>query len=182
MVLSLGRRRSVTIEGKTFPSLMQVCKYYGLNYQTVSSRLRTGEQLDKTVAVLLERSKLQYKTKTGIIFNSVGEAAKYFGVNAGTLRNHISSFSTVEDAVYAMKKSRYVRFEEFIQDIVREGFGYILVGQKVGSIEDVCKLVGVARSQYRGRKYIGWSTVEALELVPRRGKNSGKDSTKKVPQ
>lgn len=170
-----GSPRPIIIEGKSFESIKEACKYYKMDYDKVCSRLSAKGWTKKwsiEEAFELEiRKDGGYKPVTveGKTFRSVAEAARYYNMNYDTAKDRINSGWTNEEAFGLVKRARKHS----------KGKPITVKGKTFNSVAEAARYYNLDNTIVNSRLNIGWSIDEAFEFVPRkrRGRNNEKRQT-----
>ena len=148
---NLGRR--VKIDGKKFNTLKEAAKHYKLNPYTLVNRLLTGWNLKEAVG-LSKRIKIPVNNRQvkidGKKFNSIRDAAKYYGLKDSTVRNRIAKGWSVKEAL----KTKKVELAKKIK----------IKGKIFSSIRQVAKYYKVSSGTLAGKLSRGIPIKKALDL------------------
>jgi len=101
---NLGRK--VKIQGKKFKTIKDAARYFDINPGTFITRLRSGWTLEQA-AGLKKYNKIPVNNRQvkidGRKFNSIRDAAKYYGLKDNTVRNRIAKGWSVKKALKTKK-------------------------------------------------------------------------------
>lgn len=152
----------IILEGKTFISRTEACKYYGLNRDKVKMRLRRGWSLEEAFE-LADRNtyrKTAHEIElNGKKFKSKAAACRYYNLDRQLVYSRLNLGWSLEEA-YGLKNRKITKGEQ------------IIVEEKIfRSLYAACKYYNKEYSKtYKRIKIIGWTPEEAFELVPREKK------------
>lgn len=96
-------RKDIKVRGKSFASIKGAAEYFGASVSNVGRRLRTGWTVEEALGLAPHRIRrplqmVRIETSQGV-FPSIQEAAKHFGVEAGTIQYRLSEGWTADQAV-----------------------------------------------------------------------------------
>ena len=148
---NLGKK--IIIKGKKFKTIKSAAKYFNINYGTFITRIRSGWTLEQ-VAGLKKYDKIPINNIQVKIdnkkFNSLGEAAKFYGFDAHLVRTRVWGGWTIKDALKTKKIGRSIKIK----------FG----GKTFKSIRNLAKFYNVSHGTLSGKLKRGVSVKEALQL------------------
>ena len=148
---NLGRK--VKIAGKKFRTLKEVAKHFNINSGTFLSRLYAGRTLEQATG-LKKYNKIPINNRQvkidGRKFNSIRDAAKYYGLKDNTVRNRIAKGWSVKKAL----KTKKVELAKKIK----------VKGKIFSSIRQVAKYYKVSSGTLAGKLSRGIPIKKALDL------------------
>ena len=102
-------RKNIIVNGKEFKSIIEACKYYNLNYKTVSSRLRKGWSNEEAFELVERYTYHNCKpiTVEGKTFISIAEAARYYNLNVYMVSQRLNILRwSIEEAFELVPRKR----------------------------------------------------------------------------
>ena len=145
--------KQIIVEGKTFESISGACRYYNLNYNTVSKRLINGWSIEEAFE-LVQRYNKSYNQITvgGKKFKSISSAAKFYNLdNIAVIRRLYNGWS-IEEAF------------ELVERIIDP----ITIKDKIfKNIKEACKYYNKNYDKVRYRLSRGWTVEEAFDFIER---------------
>ena len=145
------RNKPITLEGKTFESKIEACKYYNVKYTTVNSRLRRGWSLEE--AFEIKEHINPFKKYNEIILNgekmTISEACKKYNVYKQSVYSKLSigwSFEEIFGLKYRNNNSTMVEIK----------------GKTFKSIKEACDYYKVNYNTIIQRLYKGMNIKEAI--------------------
>ena len=159
-VLKELKGKEITLEGKTFISIAEACRYYNLQGDRVRSRLKIGWTLEEAFE-LVKRDKgiITVENKT---FKSLPKACKYYNINYRLVSNRLNRGWSIEEAFELVERKN----ERFIN--------ITLEGRTFKSIKEAADHYNIDYKKVSTRLRNGWSYEEALEIIDRlKRKNRG---------
>ena len=142
--------KPITVNGKTFKSIAEACRYYNLDYKTVLQRFCNyghGWSIEEAFG-LVERKEKPRKGNEVILegktFPTIKEACKYYNLNYNTIYGRLDKGWTVEDAISVP---------------VREGSRgktVIVDGNEFISIAEACRYYNLKYNNVSTRLRHGW--------------------------
>ena len=148
----------VILEGKTFPTIKEACKYYNLNYNTVYSRLVDGWSVEEAFGLVSRNNNYKPITLEGKTFKSIVEAAKYYNLDYNIVYARLNRGGWSIEEAFGLVDSK------------KKGKPITIEGKTFPTIKEACKYYNLNYNTVYGRLVDGWSVEEAFELVPRRKK------------
>jgi len=151
--------KSVTINGLTFPSLRQAAKHYGQNYGNTVRRVNQGWSLDEALGLVSHVVKQpargkKLRTSKGK-FDTVRDAALYFGIQEGTVHRRLALGWTPDQAVGIVPHKRKPRVTKEV----------VCAGQSYPNNWALAKAYGKAGELVAKRIRHGWTAEQAVGLV-----------------
>lgn len=155
----------ITVKGKVFPSLAELARHYGLNYQVVAKRRKAGWTPEEiALGKKSPHRNAQAIMCAGKQYTSLQALAREFGLPSETVRKRIKEKGwTAEQAVGLTDgpistHSAKVSFR----------------GVTYPSMSALARKYGVKKVTLRQRyKTLGWSLEESLGLAPHISKSGG---------
>ena len=158
-----ARYIEIKVEGKTFKNIKAACDFYGLNESVVRGRLNsrrnkwTVEEAFEIVEKFLPHPNLKPIVIDGKEFEGHKHAARFYGINYGTLYSRMESGYTPEQAVGIEPKP--VKKHHAAKEITVFGGTY-------PSIDEACRQLaaqnGLFFNTVKGRLHRGWSIEDAV--------------------
>lgn len=147
---NLGRK--IIINGKKFNNLKNASKHFKVDYKKFISRIHSGwspEQAAGLQKPKIPKNNVQVKIN-GKKFDSVRDAAKYYGVSDNTARNRIKNGWNIKDAVTTKKinLSKEIKFN----------------GKTFKSIRKLAKFYKVSSGTLARKLSKGISVKDALKI------------------
>lgn len=145
-------------KGIKHESQKAMCDYWQISQDTFNRRIKSGlYSLEEALTLPLNSRKGKYNTKRckdhlGKEFNSMSEMMQYYGISRSAFMQRLDSGMTLEEAL--AKPSMYLKGNP------KSVVDYL--GNKFGSIKEMCNYHHVKIQTYRGRIYMGLSLKEAL--------------------
>ena len=132
--------------GNEFDNAKEMCKYWGIGYNTFIYRMSNRWTLDRALTEAVGNTCVDH---IGNNFKSIEDMCKHWGVNVSTFYSRIKSGATIEEVLTLDKKS----FSKTCIDHT---------GRAFESIVDMCRYWGVNRATFDGRIRAGATIEEAL--------------------
>ena len=156
--------KEITIEGKTFKSVKEACKYYDLEkeYHTIIYRLNSGWSVEDAFGLYIE---MNYKNGRSIVidgnsFISIKEACDYYDLDYEKVRHRISNYGWSIEEAFELKQR-----DKSNKPITVEG-------KTFKSIKEACEFYNLSDiTTIYSRLNNGWSIEEAFELKLRSKSN-----------
>lgn len=142
---------SVCVFGKEFKDLSSACKFYGISFTTVKSRIDRGIPLEEA---LVSKGKRKDIIVNGVSYSSLREACSVLGVSYEKIKCRVRRGKTLDEAfnIKAVNMSK--------KEVSLGGTNY-------SSLNEACREKGVSFYKIRSRLGRGWSVEEAFGIVPR---------------
>lgn len=158
-----GEKTPVVAEGHAFPSILQFCTYYGLNYPSVVRRIRNGEDGDTILKTLVSVPARKRAVTTPCVVNGV----EYPSMTAAAEALNVPVWK-----IYAVKNRNSLSASEAVQQVAdmtevpNEYHGRqkcIVAGKEYASQRDAVEAYGAKLSTVTTRmQRYGISFEEAL--------------------
>lgn len=163
--------RKIVLNGKLYSSIKKVAENFGQKPKVVRTRLSRGWNLEESLQIN-KRSKRKYvqsvplsvNTSNGVMqFESIKEAALYFGLNPDTVRARLKNSGwSPEKALGIIEPEKRKAHNRIPVDITVDGIRY-----NYESITAAARAMGLSEFLVFCRvNRDGWSLEQALELVP----------------
>lgn len=142
----------VELDGKTYPSLRQLCDERGLPFRVVQQRLYAGRNIVESIALPIRTRSTDVAVR-GKSFSSPTDACRFYGVKFRAVSRHVQHGHTLEKAIdieVERKKSK-------------KSFDF--EGNTFETLTDVARSAGI---QYRQLHYLcsrGFGVVDAVQLL-----------------
>ena len=153
-----GVKRSASIACKDhkdneFPSVKDMCEYYGVDDSTYYNRLKRGYTVEQALTGngLKRSASIACKDHKDNEFPSVKTMCAYYGVDASVYRNRLKRGYTVEQALTGKGIKQDIRYKYYDH----EGNGFT-------SLEGMCVYHGVTVYSYQTRLKQGYTLEQAL--------------------
>ena len=90
-IINFKGKDEITVNGKTFKSFSEACRYYNLNYSMVWNRLNKGWTIEEAFGLIEKEFHHHRKeiTLNGKTFNSIIEATKYYNLNTNLVQKKL---------------------------------------------------------------------------------------------
>lgn len=154
---ALGTSKSITVDGKLFPSLSQAADHFGIDQYVFSMRLNRLKWTPEESAGLIERN---WKGKARNIeidnqsFESLAEAAKFYKIDPKKLYDRLSKGWSVKAALgidSAPDTTKYI------------GTSIVVQGVEYKSIQAAASALGISSEPFRLRLKSGMSPDDAYD-------------------
>lgn len=146
----------IIVNGVAYSSLSEVCRDYGVGYQKVYNRLRSGWSIEEALSKEDNRGKSGNTISlNGKEFGSVKEACDFYGISYNTVNARIAKGYPLKSAI------KMERIENSGKNVVINGVTY-------SSIKEACQAFKISPSIVYQRIRCGWSVEEALTMPMRR--------------
>ena len=146
---NLGRK--ITISGKKFKNLKDASKYFKVSYKKFISRIHSGWSPEQAVGLQKPNIPKNNKQLTinGKKFDSIRDAAKFYGVKDNTVRNRILNGWNIKKALTTKKMdlAKKIKFN----------------GRTFSSIRKLAKFYKVSSGTLAGKISRGMTVKEALK-------------------
>lgn len=129
---------------KTFESVSDMCKHYGIRTGTFHYRIRHGWTLEDALTKGLQNE--VYYDNEGVAYDSLDDMCRAHGVSKQTFKDRIKHGWTLEDALNC---------KDF-----RKNYKYLLDGFK--SVDEMCLHYNINVNTFKSRVKRGWSLEAAL--------------------
>ena len=146
--------KQITLEGKTFKSIEEACRYYNLNYKKVSTRLNRKWTLEEAFEIVERKSNHKKPIVVkGKKFKSVREACRYYNIQY--------------PIVYSRLKNNWDLELAITLPICREmdGIPVIVDNKSFISIAQACRYYNLDYDKVMKRIDKGWTIGEVFELI-----------------
>jgi len=100
-----GKKTSITVRGKTFESVSEMCRHYGIGRSRWNNVIRKTGNAEKALELCLsyESDSMKKVSINGMTFNSIIEASAYFGLNPTSVYTKICRHKiSAEDAISSL--------------------------------------------------------------------------------
>ena len=134
--------------GNKYNSVKEMCRAYGINYNTFGARMRLGWDLKQALTADASAVKA-CSDHLGNKYNSINDMCKAYGINSQTLRERIKLGWTLEQALTSGTDVKNKCCSDHL-------------GNEYKSIGSMCKVYGVSMSVFRYRIKSGWKMEDAL--------------------
>lgn len=152
--------KGITINGIRYKSVAQAAAAFDKKRATISARLNSGWTLEQAFDLeplpqrLVKGREITVKGKT---FESIGQAARNYGLNPKIVDGRLRSGWSIEEALDIIQRPRSLK-----------GRMVIVEGQTYRSVSEAARAYGLKPSIVIQRiKTYGWTLTEALELTDR---------------
>ena len=164
-IINFKGKDEITVNGKTFKSFSEACRYYNLNYSMVWNRLNKGWTIEEAFGLIEKEFHHHRKeiTLNGKTFNSIIEATKYYNLNTNLVQKRLSRGWTNEEAFGLVKRKGKRKYGNKRKQITIEG-------RTFNSINEAVKYYNLNYNKVWSRLNKGWTIEEAFELVQRKRK------------
>ena len=153
--------KEIEVQGKSFSSIKEAAKYFGVCYGNVTVRLRTGWTLEQAFELeqrpkRVSHNATQIETKKGI-FSSIKAASEAYGITERTLAKRLRDGWSIDEAVgdQVRKPRRTGRGEK----VTCRGVVY----ESIWALADA---FNVNRVRTRKRIKSGWTPEQSVDLEP----------------
>lgn len=153
-------------KGDKFPSVVDMCKHWGISKNAYYRRLSRGWSLERVLSSPIKevRKGTSYVDFMGNVFPSVSSLAKEYGVSISVITRLLNEGKTTEELTYFLSK----RLEgEFMYEDH--------LGNKFPSYSKMAEAYGINARLFATRRNRGWTIEEAL--TGKRKNNSKTSST-----
>ena len=154
-----GRCTEITVEGKTFKSISEACRYYNLEFNLVNNRLYKGWSIEEAFGLKYRNDNYKEITVEGKTFKSIAEAAKYYNLRLDLVHNRLRRGSTIKDA-FTKDSNPAIEYKYLNLTIFGKTFKYIVEAAEYYNIN-----YGVI---YR-RLENGWSIEDGVSIPVKEG-------------
>ena len=145
--------KEITLEGKTFKSMIEACRYYNMPYNTIINRMRDDWTLEEAFELVERESKL-YKgeeiTLEGKTFKSIIEACKYYNLQIERVRSRLNKLGWTPEEAFELVDRDDNNIPITVLDIEFE------------SISAACRYYNITSTLVYNRLDSGWSVEEAF--------------------
>ena len=154
-------RKPITIEGKTFISIAEACKYYKFDTDLVYKRMNNyGWSIEEAFELVDRDTYRHYLNKPLVIqgkqFKSLSKACDCYNIDYSLVLYRIDRLKwSIEDAVSTPVNNH-------------KGEKILINNIEFISLAEACRYYKVNYDKIRGRLRTGWTLEEAFELVPRK--------------
>ena len=156
--------KPITVNGRTFESIAEACRYYNLKDNTVCARLKKGYSIDEAFKPLNKKVMRKEITLEGKTFKSIREAAKYYNMAEDLISTRLRHGWSIEEAFelkYRNDNCKLVTLE----------------GKTFKSVTEAAKYYNIDGYIIRNRLRYGWSIEEAFGLVEKKSNYNGIEIT-----
>lgn len=176
-------KRPVTVEGRTFPSLSDAARAFGINPQTAGTRLQRGWPPERVFATPVSRQAPPIAVEVeGRKFPSLNAAARHYGLKVSVVfqlrQQGLSSEEAVKEALRRQEAKSQIKANRTVASTAlrsaRAGLGpaHGLVldpraalemgGKCYPNLRAACDAYGTTYDRVRRRLLLGWSVEQAL--------------------
>lgn len=138
--------------GNEYQTEMEMCKYWGINHNTFTTRRRLGWSLERSLTeeICAKRKAHKVRDHLGNIYQSESEMCRSWGIRYSTFMARKHSGWSVGDALTKpILSSNRVQMTDHL-------------GNTYNSIKAMCDYWGISYRVYSMRRYLGWDIEKAL--------------------
>ncbi len=148
-------KKSIPYNGKTYQSVTELCRDYGITTNLFYSRIRNGWEMEDALNRPLNYCKKVVQDHDGNMFSSVEKMANHYGISRILYYHRIRNGMTKKEALTTPLAKPTYRHAHSCEDGV---------GNRFHSIAEMCKYHNVPIMTYRSRLKAGKSIKEALGI------------------